>query len=125
MGETLDRRHDTAEPAGRVPDWRRKMSDNVAYALITYTGLQIFSTVHALKKGLPPVVTYIVLVILIAAIIPACRLFERRWLGIPDEAAHDHALAGAFRRDQAMLWLLAIGLPFLITWLCKLAFTGT
>ena len=31
-------------------DWRRKMSDHIAYALLTYTALQIFVTIGALKK---------------------------------------------------------------------------
>ena len=60
------------------------------------------------------------LVVLVAAIIPACRLFEGRWMGISDEAAAGPALRGAYRRDQALLWLLAIGLPFALTALFKL-----
>ena len=37
--------------ADRVPrgDWRKAMSDNVAYALLIYTGLQIFLTMNAIK----------------------------------------------------------------------------
>ena len=33
----------------------------------------------------------------------------------------DPALRGTFRRDQAMLWALAIGLPFALTGLFKAA----
>jgi hypothetical protein len=39
---------------------------------------------------------------------------------ISDEAARDPDLARAFRRDQILLWLLAIGLPFVLTGLFKL-----
>lgn len=100
----------------RQRDWRKAMSDNVAYALLVYTGLQIFMTITAMKKiaegsSLP----YLSLIILVAAIIPACRRFERRWDSIGDENAADPALRGYFRRDQAFLWLLAIGLPFALT----------
>ena len=35
-----------------------------------------------------------------------------------DQAA-DEAYAAAFRRDTIGLWLLAIGLPFILTLLCK------
>ena len=35
----------------RVRDWRRAMSDHVAYGLLVYTGLQIFVTVKALSEG--------------------------------------------------------------------------
>ena len=100
----------------RPRDWRKAMSDNVAYALLVYTALQIFMTISAMKKiadgsSLP----YLSLIILVAAIIPACRRFERRWDSIGDEHAADPALRGLYRRDQAFLWLLAIGLPFLLT----------
>ena len=102
--------------ATRRRDWRKTMSDNVAYALLVYTGLQIFMTITAMKKlahgsALP----YISLIVLVAAIIPACRWFERRWDALGDDQAADPALRGLFRRDQAFLWLLAIGLPFLLT----------
>ena len=100
----------------RPRDWRKTMSDNVAYALLVYTALQIFMTITAMKKiadgsSLP----YFSLIILVAAIIPACRKFERRWDSIGDEHAADPALRGYFRRDLAFLWLLAIGLPFVLT----------
>ena len=32
----------------RVRDWRKAMSDHVAYALLVYTGITIFGTVKAL-----------------------------------------------------------------------------
>ncbi|RDC60963.1 hypothetical protein HME9302_02180 [Alteripontixanthobacter maritimus] len=96
-------------------DWRRRMSDHVAYALLVYTGLQIFMTTAALKDGAPGILPYLVLVVLVAAIIPACRWFERRWRFLTDEAAHDPALRGEFMRDAAGLWLMAIGLPAILT----------
>lgn len=116
MAKAIDR---AARPV-RTLDWRKRMSDNIAYALLVYTGLQIFVTVHALKSGSASMLPYLALVVLVAAIIPACRLFEGRWMGISDEAAADLALRGAYRRDQALLWLLAIGLPFALTALFKL-----
>ena len=47
------------------------------------------------------------------------RKFERRWEAMDDDAVSDPALRGTFRRDQAMLWALAIGLPFVLTGLFK------
>ena len=41
----------TQRRAGRKLDWRCKMSDNVAYALLVYTGLQIFVTMGQLNNG--------------------------------------------------------------------------
>ncbi len=103
-------------PATRGRDWRKAMSDNIAFALLVYTALQIFMTIGAMKKlAEGSMLPYLSLIILVAAIIPACRRFERRWEALSDEQAADPALRGYFRRDQAFLWLLAIGLPFVLT----------
>ena len=97
-------------------DWRKAMSDNIAYALLVYTALQIFMTISAMKKlAEGSMLPYFSLIVLVAAIIPACRRFERRWDTLSNEQAADPSLRGWFRRDQAFLWLLAIGLPFLLT----------
>ena len=107
---------------GETRDWRKAMSDNVAYALLVYTGLQIFVTVGAMKEGSSSILPYFVLVILVAAIIPACRAFESRWKYLDNREAADPALSGQFRRDQIFLWVLAIGLPFLVTAIAKAVF---
>jgi hypothetical protein len=101
-------------------DWRRKMSDNIAYALLVYTGLQIFVTMGALKSEGASLLPYLALIVLVGAIIPACRRFERRWNRLNEDQAHDPAMASYYRRDRLMLWLLAIGLPFALTGLFKL-----
>lgn len=109
-------------PVGRTHNWRKSMSDHVAYALLIYTGLQIFVTVHALREGFPSILPYVALVVLVAGIIPACRWFERRWSGLSDEEAADPAWRPAFRRDAMLLWALAIGLPFFLTGFFKACF---
>ena len=116
MGNAIrsDRAHGMAM-AGRRRDWRKAMSDNVAMALVVYTGLQIFMTVAALKEGVNSTLPYFALIVLVAAIIPACRWAEKRWQGLSDEENADESLKGAFRRDQALLWLAAIGLPLVLT----------
>ncbi|WP_394730542.1 hypothetical protein [Altererythrobacter sp. GH1-8] len=114
-----------AQGAARRPvDWRKSMSDHVAYALLIYTGLQIFVTVQALKEGFSSILPYIALVVLVAGIIPACRWFERRWMGLSDSEACDPAYRSAFRRDIAWLWALAITLPLLLTGLFKVMFSA-
>lgn len=105
---------------GRPLDWRKRMSDNIAYALLVYTGLQIFVTMGALKASGPSMLPYLALVILVIGIIPACRRFERRWNRLSDAQAADPALARYYRHDRVVLWILAIGLPFLITGLLRL-----
>jgi hypothetical protein len=109
----------SAHHAARPIDWRRKMSDHIAYALLVYTALQIFVTMGALKAQEGSLLPYLALIVLVGAIIPACRRFERRWNRLSDEQAADPALAGYYRRDRLALWLLAIGLPFALTALFK------
>lgn len=118
-------REDTAhETAVRGRDWRKSMSDNVAWALLVYTALTIFVTVAAMKTEGMSILPYMSLVVLVAAIIPACRAFERRWRDLSDTEAADEALASRYRRDQILLWVLAIGLPILLTGIFKVIFAA-
>ena len=104
----------------RKLDWGKKMSDHVAYALLVYTGLQIFVTMAALNTGHGSVLPYFALVVLVAAIIPACRYAEKRWEFLTDAEASDPALKSAFWRDAGLLWLGAVSLPLLLTFGYKL-----
>jgi hypothetical protein len=103
----------------RARDWRKAMSDHVAYGLLVYTALQIFVTVKALAEGSSTLLPYLALIVLVAGIIPVCRWFEKRWAGLSDGEAADPAFAPAFKRDAMTLWAVAIGLPFGITLMFK------
>jgi hypothetical protein len=101
--------------------WSRKMSDHIAYALLVYTGLNIVLTVGAIKGALEgSILPYFSLVLLVAAIIPACRSLERRWERLDLASADEGALHRRFNRDRVMVWIAAIALPVLITGLFKL-----
>jgi hypothetical protein len=122
-GAEIDRRIDHPAPppfgegrhhAGHL-DWRKRMSDTIAYALLVYTGLQIFVTLGALQGDSHSLLPYFALIVLVAAIIPACRRLERRWSALSDSAAADPALGALYRRDRRGIWMLAIGLPFALT----------
>ena len=104
-----------ASAAAKPLDWRKRMGDHVAYALLVYTGLQIFVTAMALKSAAGSILPYFALVVLVFGIIPACRMIERRWDVMGDADAADPAHASAFRRDTALLWAGAIGLPLALT----------
>ncbi|NVD44698.1 hypothetical protein [Qipengyuania atrilutea] len=108
-------RKSAAVSAHKSVEWRSKMSDHVAYALLVYTGLQIFVTVNALKDGASSILPYFALVLLVGLIIPFCHHFEKRWTRLSDREAHDPALAGAFKRDLVTIWALAIGMPLAMT----------
>jgi hypothetical protein len=112
----------SAEPSGKVRkaiDWKRRMSDHVAYALLVYTGLQIYSTMGALRGERGSILPYFGLVLLVVAIIPGCRMFEQRWERLGDVDAAPEELKRLFVRDVAKLWIAAIGLPFLVTGVIK------
>lgn len=106
----------------RTRDWGKSMSDNVAYALLVYTSLQIFVTVKAMAAGFSSIIPYVALVVLVAAIIPACRWFEKRWTSRSAEERADESLIGAFRRDLVGLWAMAIFLPLALTAMFKAIF---
>lgn len=107
--------------AGRKPlDWRKRMSDHIAYALLVYTALQIFVTMNALHGQGGSLLPYFALIMLVAAIIPACRRFERRWARLSDAQAGDPEYVSYYRRDRLWLWAMALGLPFAVTALFKL-----
>ena len=104
-------------------DWRKRISDHVAFGLLVYTGLHIFVTMGILKTGNGSILPYFSLILLVGAIIPACRWFEKRWEGLSDEEAADPSLAPAFRRDAVLIWLGAIGLPLALAFSFKAVLT--
>ena len=107
--------------------WQRRMSDHIASALLVYTVLNIFVTIDALRTKDGSLIPYSALIILVVAIIPAFRQFERTWNKLSDSDVSNQALEIQFRRDRLILWLLAIGLPFMITGFLRsldLAFSG-
>lgn len=103
------------EQVAALLDWRKQISDHIAYALLVYTGLQIFITIAALHSRGNSLLPSLALVLLVACIIPACRHMERRWTKLSDAEAGNPALAPAFHRDRALVWGAAIGLPFIVT----------
>lgn len=103
-----------ATHSGRL-DWRRRMSDNIAYALLGYTALQIVVTMAALKTISDTILPFFALILLVAAIVPGCQMFERRWERLSDDEAADPALKGQFNRDRLLLWIAALGLPFVVS----------
>ena len=99
-------------PAG---DWRKRICDHIAYALLVYTGLQIMLTMIALRLEQGGALPYLALLVLVGVVIPACRFVERRWTRLTEAEASDPAREAAFRRDRMLVWAGALGLPCLLT----------
>lgn len=113
-------------PASVKPvDWNKRMSDHIAAALLIYTGLHIFVTMQALNNHSGSILPYFGLVFLVGAVIPACRLFEKRWERLVASGAPDGELKDLFRRDLMILWGAALSLPFIVTILVKVILTLT
>ena len=119
MDKALRDQANAQKRAAAKLDWRRKMSDHVAYGLLVYTGLQIFVTMSALKEGQGSILPYFALIVLVVGIIPGCRMFEKRWEGLSDSDAANPELADRFKRDRLLVWLFALGLPFAVTGIFK------
>lgn len=119
MNKALDYTAKGTRPLARKLDWRKKISDHVAWGLLVYTGLHIFVTMGVLNTGQGSILPYFSLIVLVGGIIPACRWVEKKWEGLSDTEAADPALAGRFRTHVALIWLTAFGLPFVLTGLFK------
>ena len=115
MDKALDYTARGTKPLAHKLDWRKKISDHVAWGLLVYTGLHIFVTMGVLNTGQGSILPYFSLIVLVGGIIPACRWLEKKWEVIGDDAAADPALAPRFRKHVALIWVAAIGLPCLLT----------
>ncbi|WAC22810.1 hypothetical protein [Blastomonas sp. SL216] len=92
--------------------WERRISNHVAYALLVYTGLQIFVVMEAIRGEGASILPYLGLIALVGIVIPLCRRVERRWQGLARSGASEETLAARFRGDRLGIWLFAIGFPF-------------
>lgn len=121
MNKALWRMKSVAREPTRTPDWRKAMSDHIAGALLVYAVLQIFLTMAAVHAEGGTLLPYLTLGLLVAGVIPASRIMERRWERLNDLQAADLALRRAFRRDRLVVWLVSIGLPFAVVGLYEAA----
>jgi len=100
--------------------WREKISDHIAYALLVYTGLQIFLTIGSIHNTNGSLLPYFALVALVGAMIPAFRMLEGRWEKLCGSGRDDDELRPLFRHDIRLLWLATIGIPVVMTLIIKL-----
>jgi hypothetical protein len=110
--------HSHVRQHGETPkaiSWTKRMSDHIAAALLIYTVLHIMVTMQAIKGEGGSILPYFGLVLLVGAIIPGCRIFEKRWERLDASGQSDNRLRSLFIRDALYLWVAAIGLPFAVT----------
>lgn len=115
---SYDEKSDRREQ-GKPLDWRKRMSDHIAYALMVYTALQIFVTVETMQSPGTSIAPYVALAILVALVIPACKTYESCWMKMSDEQAADPSYERRYRKSVIGLWAVAIGLPLILAGLFK------
>lgn len=99
--------------------WEKRISNHVAYALLAYTGLQIFVVMGAIKGEGMSILPYLGLIVLVGIVIPLCRRVEKRWQRLTRSGASEAELTAAYSSDRLGIWLFAIGFPFAFVLLVK------
>jgi hypothetical protein len=91
--------------------YAKRMSDHVAFALITYTLMLIFVVTPSMESKGTSILPYFLLVLLVGVVIPSCRRFEHRWKILEDSELGSGGLETRFAFDRIKLWFGAIGIP--------------
>lgn len=119
MPNALEKRFETARynadivtPVAAESVWEKRISNHVAYALLMYTGLQIFVVMQAIRGDGASILPYMGLVALVGIVIPLCRRVEKRWQRLARSGASEAERGRAYRGDRLGIWLFAIGFPF-------------
>lgn len=117
--KSVSKNHARQDVRNTAVRWDKKMSNNCAAALLVYTMMQIFFVLSFIETSGMSIAPYFGLVVLVAVIIPFCRKFEKRWADIGSSGLTEQSIAAKFRSDQVLLWVLAIGLPFVFVGVIK------
>lgn len=94
--------------------YAKRISDNVAAALVVYTMMLIFVTSPAMESRGTSIFPYFMLVVFVAMVIPACRGMERRWQALEASGLGDSGLHTRFNIDRVKLWAAAIIIPVIL-----------
>ncbi len=107
------------KPAAPETIWDRRISNHVAYALLAYTGLQIFVVMGAIKGEGMSILPYLGLIALVGVVIPICRRVEKRWQTLSRSELSEAQLMAHYRSDRLGIWMFAVGFPFAFVLLVK------
>ncbi len=99
--------------------YAKRMSDHVAFALITYTLMLIFVVTPSMESKGTSILPYFLLVLLVGAVIPTCRRFEHRWQALENSELGSGGLETRFFMDRIKLWIGAIGIPVALSMLFR------
>lgn len=99
--------------------YAKRMSDHIAYALVTYTLMLIFVVTPSMESKGTTILPYFLLVFLVAAVIPSLRRFDHKWKSLEGSELGSEGLQTRFAFDRIKLWVGAIGIPLLLATLFR------
>ncbi len=113
-----------AERVGAIDSYCRnytkRISNNIAAALVVYTLLLIFISIPAIDAG-ASMWPFMFLALLVAGIIPLFRKIDRRWRALASGKVIGVDLERLFFVDRIKLWGLALLIPAGLTLFCKIS----
>lgn len=92
----------------------KRMSDNVAIALVIYTMMLIFVTSPRMHFGDMSIIPYFMLVVFVGCAIPFCKKLENKWAAIEHAGTDTTDLTGSFNFDRIKLWVATFLVPILL-----------
>jgi len=101
--------------------YAKRISDNIAYALIIYTMMLIFFVAGAIKTSSMSIFPYLLLLVFVAFVIPSARKLEKKWEMLDNSELSDSNLNKRFNIDRTKLWFGTFLLPILLMFVCKAA----
>jgi hypothetical protein len=119
MAKTSDASHVRADKR-----LKKRMSDHIAMALVAYTLLLIFMVTPKLASG-SSVWPYFLLIVFVGIVIPFFRSIDRRWDVLDNSELSGSGLKTRYAIDRIKLWAVALGLPMLLSILCKILSTSS
>jgi hypothetical protein len=108
-------RQDRRDNSGPRKTYAKRMSDNIAFAMVAYTLMLIFMVTPKLESTGTSIFPYFILVILVGCAIPYGHKLERRWDMLSASELGKSGLNTRFTIDRIILWAAAIGVPFLLS----------
>jgi hypothetical protein len=97
--------------------YAKRMSDNIAFAMVAYTLMLIFMVTPKLESTGTSIFPYFILVMLVGCAIPYGHKLERRWDMLSSSELSQSGLNTRFAIDRIILWLAAIGVPFMLSFI--------
>ena len=100
--------------------YTKRISDNIAYALIVYTMMLIFLVAGAIKTSGTSIMPYILLMLFVAVVIPMARKLEKKWEMLDQSELSDSSLNRRFNIDRTKLWIGTLVFPLFLMGVCTL-----